>query len=365
MHKLTKRGVFYVSVFLLFAILLTWYLLGGKPHIYGLFRDGAYGTAAELDSSFTYAMQKYNGGVALFGKDGVLGISNSGQKAWEVDFPCTDPLLSASGRYILAAERGGQSVKLIRGRKVIYDMKTDGEIITVSVNKKGTFAVVTKERGYKGRLQVFSPRGKELYAWHSAEQNILAAAVSEDNKKIAVSVVNMQEPGRLSAVYQFDMKETAPRILDVGSENAVSNLLYNGTLLLALGDEGLYGYDAKGTQKFKIDYEGRELQKFSFYSGGILALGLGGGAESGSLLKFYDMRGTEKGACPIDGEIFGLDTFGRYAAVSTRDGVLVARQNGDIVDKKEMGAGAQNAFLCGSRNRVFLRIGTSARMHIL
>ena len=305
MRNLTKRGILYIAVFLLLSLLLAVYLMSGRPHVSGLFRDGAYGTVLELDSSFNYAVQKYNGGVAVFGKEGVWGITNSGQKAWSVDFPCTDPILSAGGRYVLAAERGGQKLKLIAGRKVTQEMTTDDEIITASVNKKGTFAVVTKERGYKGRVNVLSASGKQLFAWHSAEQNILAVAVSEDNTKLAVSVVNMQDPSKVCTVYQFDLKETSPKSLAVGNENLISNLIYNGNELVAVGDEALYCFKADGAESFKIDYKGRELQKFSFYSGGVLAMGFRDGG-SGASVCFYDMHGREKGSHFISGEIFAL-----------------------------------------------------------
>ncbi len=357
----------YSGVFvLLLAALLLWYFLGGRPSILSLFRDGAYGTQIELDTSFGYATQKYNGGVAVLGKEGVIGITNSGRKAWEIDFSVTDPVLACGGRYVLAAERGGTKLLLAAGGKVKQEMICDNEIITASVNSKGTFAVVTEERGYKGRVKVYAANGKELYAWHSAEQNILSAVVSENNKKLAVAVVNMTDLSRVCTVLQFDMKETTPRICDVGDENLVANLVYNGSELAAIGDEALYYFKSDGTLKFKLDYAGRELQKYSFYQGGVLAMGFWGGQDgSSTAVEFYDTNGNLKGSCPVNGSISAMDTFGKYAVVSTQSGIMVIGQNGKVKSEGTVGIGARKVFLCGSRNRVFLLSGSSAGMYVL
>ncbi len=362
------RKPLYIAVFaLLLVALLLWYFIGGRPSVTGLFRDGAYGAQIELDTSFGYATRKYNGGVAVFGKEGIVGIANSGRQAWEIDFPVTNPILSCSGRYVLAAERGGKKLILAAGGNVRQEMETDETILYASVNSKGAFAVVTEERGYKGRVKVYDVRGKELYAWHSADQNILSAAVSEDNRKLAVSVVNMTDLSRLCTVLQFDLQETSPRILDVGNENLVANIVYNGSELLAVGDEALYYFKKDGTEKFRLDYGGRELQKYSFYPGGVLCMGFWGGAGgSAAAVEFYDLNGNCKGSCAVSGTISGMDTFGRYAVVATQDGLMVIGQNGKVkARQEETGIGAEKIFLCGSRNRVFLLSGISAGMYIL
>ncbi len=368
MNYKTIRKPLYIAVFvLLLAALLLWYFLGGRPSVAGLFRNGAYGAQIELDTSFGYAAQKYNGGVAVFGKESIVGIANSGRKAWEIDFPATNPILSCGGRYILAAERGGNKLILTAGGKVRQEMETDEEILFASVNSKGAFAVVTKERGYKAGVKVYDGKGRELYAWHSAEQNILSAAVSEDNKKLAVSVVNMTDLSRLCSVLQFDLQETSPRILDVGNENLVADVIYNGSELMAVGDETLYYFKKDGTEKFHLNYGGRELQKYSFYPGGVLCMGFWGGQEgSAAAVEFYDLNGNRKGSCAVSGTISGMDTFGRYAVVTTQEGLLVIGQNGKVkAHQSETGIGAERIFLCGSRSRVFLLSGISAGMYVI
>ncbi len=367
MNDLKLKKPFYIlGAMLVILALLFWYFLGGRPAVMGLFQNGTYGTQIELDTSFSYATQKYNGGVAVFGKDGIVGISNAGRKSWKIDFSVTDPILSCSGRYVLAAERGGYKLILSSGGNIKQEMTMDEKIISASVNRKGTFAVVTEERGYKGRVKVFSANGKELYAWHSAEQNILSAVVSEDSRNLAVSVVNMSDLSRVCSVYRFDMKETSPRILDVGNENLSANLIFSGNELIAIGDEALYCFKSNGEQKFKIDYAGRELQKYSFYPGGILTLGFWGGQEdSSSAVEFYDLNGNLKGTCPVSGAISAMDTFGRYAAITTRDGLLVIGQNGKVKAEETAAFGTQKVFLCGSRSRVFLLSGTNAGMYVL
>ncbi len=278
-YRRIRRPLYIGTVILLLATLLCLYFFGGRPSILGLFRSGAVGTEVELDTSFTYAAKKYSGGVALLGKEGLIGLSNTGRRAWDIDFPVTNPLLSANGRYVLAAEDGGTKAILCAGGKIKKELHSDEKIHAVYVNARGTSVLLTEERGYKGRVKVYSRAGKELYTWHSAEQNILAAVISEDSKRLAVSVVNMQDASRLCSLLEFDLKETVPRALFVGDENLVAGLVYNKNDLVAVGDEALYYFRRNGEEKFKLDYAGRTLQKYSFYSGGVLAMAFWGGRE--------------------------------------------------------------------------------------
>ncbi len=365
-RRITKKESILGGIALFLLVLLFLYAFGGRPSVRGLLQNGSYGTKVELDTSFVYASQKYTGGVAVFGKEGVQGISNSGRVDWKIDFPVTDPILSCSGRYILAAARGGNAVKLITGGRVVQSMETDGAILTASVNKKGAFTLVTEERGYKGKLQVFSRKGETLYTWHSAEQNILAAAVCEDNKRVAVSLVNMSDMQRVSVVYQFDMREASPRVLDVGNENLVSALVYNGKELACIGDEALYYFKADGKEGFCLSYGGRELQKYSFHPGNILALGFWGGqADASTTVELYDTNGNLKGSCPTEGALSGMDTFGSYTLASTQNALYVIDRNGKIVTKAEVEHGISRVFLSGSRNRMFILYGAWAGMYIV
>ncbi len=360
-----KKPLYFGVLAFLLVILSVWYFLGGRPSILGLFKNGAYGDSVQMDTSFTYVSQKFNGGVALFGKDNIVGISNAGRQAWKIPFSVTDPILSCSGRYVLAAERGGTKVLLIAGGKVKHELQTTGEVITASVNSKGAFVIVMKERGFKALVKVYNAKGKELFAWHSAEQNILSAVLSEDSKNLAVAAVNMKDLSKLSTVMQFDVRDTVPHVLDVGDENLVSNLLYNRGELVAVGDEALYCFKSDGAQKFKLDFGGRELQKYSMYPGGTLALAFRGTTGGGSSVEFYDTHGNLKGASPIGGAVTSLDTFGKYAVVTAQTELYVIGQNGRIVSKRLLDAVASRAFLCGSRNRFFLLSGTQASMYIL
>ncbi len=367
MRQRRLKKLFHIGVFLLLlAILLLWYFLDGRPSILGLFKNGHYGTQLELDTSFTYTAEKFNGGVAVFGKDGIVGINNGGKKAWEIPFSATEPILSCGGRYVLGAERGGKKVILSTGGKIKQEMEMDEAVLAASVNSKGAFAVITEERGYKGRVKVFDAQGKELFAWHSAEQNILAAAVSEDSKKLAVSVVNMTDLSRICTVLQFDLNETTPRTLAVGDENLVASLVYNGSELTAVGDEALYYFKSDGTEKFHFDYAGRELTRYSFYSGGVLCMAFKSNQSGGkSVVEFYDTNGKQKSSCPVDGTVSGVDTFGKYAVVTTQNGLTVIGQNGKVKTERTDGIGVDQVFLCGSRNRLFLISGLSAGMYIL
>ncbi|MDD6309188.1 MAG: DUF5711 family protein [Clostridia bacterium] len=340
------------------------YFAGGRPVITALFRDGAFGARIEMDTSFGYTAKKYDGGVLVLGKEGLCAVTNAGRKAWQISFPVTRPILDTGDRYAIAADRGSKTAILVASGRVKERIETDESIQTASVNRQGTFALVTEERGYKGRVKVYNNAGKEIYTWHSAAQDILSAAVSEDSKLLAVSVVNTEDLSKLCTVLLFRLDAKEPTVCDVGDENLVANLIFNGRELLAVGDESLYYFKGDGQQKFMLDYKGCDLQAYSFNKGGVLSLGFAGGAE-GNRAEFYDTNGKKKGSCAVKGVIEDMDTFGRYTAINTAEGLLVVDSAGRVKTERDMEIAAQQIFLCGSRNRMFIISGVSAGMYIL
>ncbi len=352
------------AVLLLLVVIL--YFGGGKPVLTSVFRDGAYGTRIEMDTTFGYSIRKYDGGVAVLGKDGISAITNAGRSAWDVSFPVTNPILSASGKFVLAADSGGKTALLLSDGREKQRFETTEGILYASVNQKGTVALVTEERGYKGCVRVYNSAGKELYAWHSAEQDILCASVSEDSKKLAVAVVNTEDLSKLCKVFLFKLNDVTPQAISVGDENLVIDLKFCGRELMVIGDEAVYAFKDNGTEKFVIDYAGHELEAYSYYGGGVLSLGLSNGHEmGGSVAKVYDTNGNLKGSFAAKGTITSMDTFGKYVAVNTTEGLTVIDSAGRVKTENTLEIASQEVFLCGSRNRVFVISGVSAGMYIL
>ncbi len=365
-NKRLRRLIALGSMVILLILTVILYFGGGKPVLTAVFRDGAYGTRIEIDTSFGYAIRKYDGGVAIFGKEGILAITNAGRKAWEKEFPATNPILSANGSFVLAADRGGKSAILLADGKEKRRIETKDSILSVDVNAKGNFLLVTEERGYKGCVRLFNSAGKEIYTWHSAEQNILSAAVSEDGKQLAVAVVNTEELSKLCTVFLFKINDTTPKALAINDENLAIELIFCGRELMVIGDESVHCFKEDGTKKFVIDYAGRDLQAYSFYSDGVLALGLSGNSSiNGNIAEMYDTNGKLKGSYQAKGTITCMDSYGKYVAVNTTEGLTVVDSAGRVKSENTLEIATQEVFLCGSRNRVFIISGISAGMYIL
>lgn len=333
------------------------------------FKRGHYGERLELDSASSYASAKYTGGVALFGKDGIRGISNTGRIAWTVDFSSSQPVLIASGEYLLAAERNGKALKLIKGGREKCSLSIDGNMIACNVNRNGYFVVVSTERGYKAKVTAYDKKGQSLYTWHSAENNVISCAISDSGKIMALSVLNSENPKEISNVMIFDIKGDDIVTAAANENNLISNVIFYGNKILAVGDRGSIYYSYSGEIRKTIDYKGRTLQEFSCYSDGILAMGFNkidnGDYHAGSVVEVYDSNGKMTGSARTDSDISFLDTYGRYVLVNTESGVSVINSGGDVVSNAELTSGAFDAYMCGSRNRLFLMSGTVAGIYIL
>lgn len=286
-----------------------------------------------LDNS-SYSFAKSGEHIVVCGQEGVTAINKNGETAWKYSRIVNDPIACAAGKYVLISDLGGYSSYLISGGKEVFAHESAFEIITAKVNQNGYFAVAAKERGYKSRVQVFSPGGEQIYAWHSTKYYVIDVAVSGDNKSMLVSVLNTDSSdSSICKVLYFSFSQQEPVILDTGEDNLVASLENSGGYVFAVGDMALYCFDKNGKKQFDLSYNGRTLQEYAIGEG-VIALALTKGSiegyYGGSVVETYNTKGAARGAFEIADEIDFLDIDSKKILVNSEDGAYILSDTGHL-----------------------------------
>jgi len=304
-----------------------------------------------LDSSVEYKMNKYSGGVVLCGHDSIMGIDKDGQKIWNIPTNFSKPILSCSNNYILTADRNGKHGFVLSEGKIINNIETSDVIITAKINESGYYALAYKEKGYKAKVSVFSPKGEEIYAWYSSNYNVVDVSVSSDNKKMAVAVLDASGSNDLSGVLLFSFKSDEYILSGTSNDNLISSINYINNNVVAVGDKKTLSISHKGEIYWEIDYKGRILQEYSIASDVAFGFTKGSveGFYGGSVVEIYNKSGKLIGKHEIGDSIRYMDMEGNNVLVNAENGAVLLNDNGKVVKEIKPHKEIRKAVVFGSK----------------
>ena len=192
------------------------------------------------------------------------------------------------------------------------------------MNENGWFTLVTDAAGYKGMVSVYDSEANLKYEWWSGAGYILRAAVSPDNRMLAVLCAE-NGGGKLhlfrldsdkqvgETVFEqelpFDLGFMSSDNLCVVSMDALSFVTTDGTVTnrYELGDDYLLDYDLSGS--------GYAVACVSPYRAG-----------SGGVLLTLDREGRELGRGETKGDLICLSASGKQLLVMTSNGLELYSQ---------------------------------------
>ena len=231
-------------------------------------------------------------------------------------FACADRALfcDLDGTTCISAGMDGESVTIDSG-------DANRGIITADMNQNGWFAVVTAEPGYKGLVSVYDDACEKRYEWWSGMGYVLRAALSPDNKLLAVLTVESEG----TILRFFALNSETPRAELTFDGALVYDLSFlNANTVRAVGDEGFYIVNQDGSIRGEYLLEGRYLLDYEFGSTSFTALFVSDyrGGGGGTLLTLDD-SGKLLASQQLDRDVVSLSASGRQLLVMTGGGLVL------------------------------------------
>ncbi|MBQ8892982.1 MAG: hypothetical protein IJ043_01055 [Clostridia bacterium] len=213
-----------------------------------------------------------SGGETVVYKDGfahatvekLIITDKNGTEFQNIQLGFRKPVLSANSRYVLAYDSGGNGLMVTDSFSVLFETTMDDPIITAKMNHNGSIAVVTEGDGYLSKVYVFDSSFKEIYRYSSLNRYILDAAVSENNKALAVSAMNIEGADIVPEILYFKLsKEEVQWKAAFGEEPCVRIAMKENGTVCGLFSWGMVSLNSKGEEIGRYQLDNQVIQCYS------------------------------------------------------------------------------------------------------
>lgn len=309
---------------------------------------GGGGFPYQVNSSSIEKVDVLNGDIYILYDDRTVTLDGSAKEIRSFDHAFATPGLSLSRDRALVYERGARRYRVENRTEILHSGETGKgeELITGSIGQKGNIALATLSGNASSKLTVWnSTYTDKSFVWNCADYTITSAALSDNGKYVAVSVLGAKDGETYSKIYVFDFEYSDP----------VSETEYPGTGILAVrftdndtvvgvGDDKLvFLKDLK--KNTEIEYGTSTLSAFTFSPGGRTVLVLAEfGSSNHQLLRCYTGSGRLSFEEPYADPIKAVYANESRISVLTRDYADIYGLGGSRRRAREVGPNAILAF---------------------
>ena len=318
----------------------------------------------EFEKTENYALSEFNGNAIVVRNTAVSCIDNDMNELWSAAQSNTAPVIKTDGKYTLTYSFDAPNVTLTKNGKPI-EFATENFVIGGNVNKNGYCTVITREKGYKAQVIVFSPEGEVVYKWHSADNYIIDAAVSYDNRVLAVATADFSKKTASGGLMFFNFSQEKPYAGQVLENNIIMQLKFIGKdSLLAVGDIGTAVFNSLGEKKAEYLYEGKKMTNYDIGTDNSIVFAFHGSDSvlSDTEIKILNSDLNEKGSYISSGDVLCIDAVkGKVLLVCDRKMVLLSSR-GNELKKLEVNKDIKSAVLFGNGDDVLIASGSRAEI---
>ncbi|MBQ7097002.1 MAG: hypothetical protein IJN96_02915 [Clostridia bacterium] len=325
-------------------------LLMGRDSIKVSFQSGVEHTA-----------MPYANKMLLVSAEGIRAVDEKGQNAWNVVYAMTSPQVLVKDEFIMVADVNGTQINVYEKDKLLWNVKTEKEILTSKINDKGYVAVATDELGYKGVVNVFDSNGKEVFKWHSGEGYIGDIDIAHDGT-LAVAQLMTDRESVYTRIMFVDIKGKKDARCIGEIEGMTMRVCFNeNDDLIAIADCGLFCYDDDGELRYSNDFGGRIPTTCNIENEDNMVFVFEGGLNN-SVLESYSEKGKLRGKHEADGKIKTLDVNGEYILYSTIGSVKRISPKGELKSEMPVKGDVKGMQMFSDRNSFISLGGSSAEI---
>lgn len=205
-------------------------------------KNEALPIALDMAANMKFAI--HNGDILCANETRYMAFDEKGNLLWNEAIQMQSPGLKVAGKYVLINETGAKRLSLYEGKKNLYTIQTESNIISADVSEYGDVIAVTEKAYYKGQVVVYNKKGERIFAWDSGSYNILDADISE-KRRVAVSLLNTDE-GADSYVTSMTVNGDVKYKTELFKNTVIFDIEYSGETLNAFSENGVRGISQGG-----------------------------------------------------------------------------------------------------------------------
>ncbi len=302
--------------------------------------------------------------IVMVKNNGTYAYSDKLVSKWSIESNGSSPFIKSKDERAIIYYMN-EKVALVTDGKTTQKVETEGEISTASINADGYFCIVTGETGYKSLVTVYSPDCEVLYKWHSAENYVVDAEISPNNKSMAVATVDFSKSSVSGGVMLFNFTQEKPHVGHVIENSIVMDIEYvSKSRVVAVSDTGFYGYNAVGEKVFEVPYDNMKLTTYNINSGNnmVLVFNKDDSVVSGSVVKIYKASGKECGIYESEDTVTGVDVVDSKIMLSLGRKLKLISKSGKEQKTFNLNKDIKNALLFENKRSAFVVSGSSVEL---
>lgn len=257
-------------------------------------------TAKREDSSGTQ-FADFNGNILKYSKDGAFYLDENSRLIWNQTYEMQEPMIDVCEEYAVIGEKKGRQIYIMDTSGLCGKIETTMPIQRVQVANQGTVAILMEEEG-AGYIQLYDKEGTFLAEGELHTKNSgypLDISLSNDGRKMAVSLLNINEGKTTTIFYNFG---------SVG-QNEIDNIVgtysypdmifpkvefLTNEIMVAFGDSKAIIYEGTQKPKVKKEIELKGQVRSIFYNEAYLGFVFNNeSTKTPYNVKVYDLNGSE------------------------------------------------------------------------
>ncbi len=318
----------------------------------------------------------FQGNIIKYSKDGATCISTDNHMIWNQTYELQSPVVDTCGDYAVIADKKGENIYIMDMQGSCGEIKTTMPIQRVQVANQGMVAILMEQNG-TGYIHLYDRKGTFLAGGEVHTENSgypLDIAISNDGKKMAVSLLDVNEGNVKTTIIFYDFTSTGQKEID----NIVGRFSYADMVfpqvefltndsMVAFGSGGAEIFEDRETpqvgNKISIEREIRSIFYNDMYLGFVYA---NENKEAPYMMQVFDLEGKEVFAKDFNVEYqeIGFLENGEVCVRGESEGAIFTLRGREKFHgnfqkniKKVLSAG-------GIRNYIFLGEGETQRVRL-
>jgi len=138
----------------------------------------------------------------------VLKIYDSlGTEQESIKTDISNPIFNTAGKYLIVAEKEGESIYLLQDKKVLWSTKIEGSIVEVQINENGYVGIIISDMSFKNIVSIYNTEGQNLFKTYIATNKVVDISISRNNKLLAIAEVDLSGVLIQSSIKVIDIEK--------------------------------------------------------------------------------------------------------------------------------------------------------------
>ena len=274
----------------------------------------------------------YKDGFANATVEKLVVTDKNGSEFQNTSLGFRNPCLYANNKYVLAYDSGGTGIMVADSFSVLFETNMENNILTVKMTDSGGFVVVTEGEGFLSKVFVYDSSFREVYRYNSLNRYVVDAALSEDQKSLAVSALNIEGADIVSEILYFKLdKEEVQWSISFDQAPCVSVDIKNNGSVCALFSWGIVSLSKKGVEQGRYELDNQVLQCYSLEDGDENVFAVSAAENGNTVLVICNEKSVVTDTIELDYYAVHLDYYGGRTAVLGNRRAGVYGSNGKLL----------------------------------